>query len=87
MIFLWNAAIIGLIGGIIGIMLGAFLSYLLPNLLGSSLPMTRGGVLTVVSAKSLLMAVGISCGVGIIAGLVPAYQASKLKPVDALRFE
>lgn len=87
MIFLWNAAIIGLIGGIIGIILGALLSYLLPSLLGNALPMTRGGMLTVVSAKSLLMAVGISCGVGIIAGLVPAWQASKLKPVDALRFE
>ncbi len=45
----------------------------------------RGGAL--VSMSSIILALSVSVGVGIIAGFVPAYQASKLKPVDALRYD
>jgi putative ABC transport system permease protein len=87
LIFLFNSAIIGLIGGLIGILCGAILSGFLPSLLGGALPVGRGGLATIVSLNSLIWAVGISVGVGITAGIVPAYQASKLRPVDALRYE
>jgi len=88
LIFLLNSAFIGLIGGIIGIMVGMVLSGLLPSLMGSTMPFTgRGGLITFVSLNSILMALSVSVGVGIIAGIIPAYQASKLKPVDALRYE
>ncbi|MFH1399029.1 MAG: FtsX-like permease family protein, partial [Candidatus Woesearchaeota archaeon] len=89
MIFLLNAALIGLIGGVLGILAGIMLSGFLPALMGST-----GGIMGrfgsnggVVSLKSIIMAVGISVFIGISSGLVPAYQASKLKPVDALRYE
>jgi putative ABC transport system permease protein len=86
-IFLFNAALIGLIGGILGVLLGMVLSGALPSLMGTSMPMGRGGVMTLVSLRSIIMAMVISVVVGVTAGVIPAYQASKLKPVDALRFE
>ncbi len=83
-IFLFNAAFIGLVGGIIGIILGTILSGFMPALMGG-LPMARGTA--IVSLNSIIMALSVSVTVGILAGIIPAYQASKLKPVDALRYE
>lgn len=83
-IFLINAGLIGLIGGIIGIILGATLSGAIPSLLGQ-VGFFRGG--TLVSVSSVMIALSVSVGVGILAGIIPAYQASKLRPVDALRYE
>ena len=84
LIFLFNAGFIGLVGGIIGVILGTMLSGFMPALMGG-LPMGRGG--TLVTLNSIMMALSVSVIVGILAGLIPAYQASKLKPVDALRYE
>lgn len=87
-IFLLNAALIGLVGGILGIILGTILSGLIPTLLNSGVPMAgRGGLSTLVTLNSILLALAVSIGIGILAGTLPAYQASKLKPVDALRYE
>ncbi|VVB60314.1 MacB-like periplasmic core domain protein [uncultured archaeon] len=86
MIFLIKAALIGLIGGILGVILGAVLSGSMASLIGN-MPIARGGGIAIVSLNSVLMALFVSSGAGIIAGIVPAYQASKLKPVDALRYE
>lgn len=82
LIFLFNAAFIGLVGGIIGIFLGAILSYFLPSLLGDA-PISN----ITVSSNSIIIALFVSVVVGILAGIIPAYQASKLRPVDALRYE
>jgi putative ABC transport system permease protein len=87
LIFLFNAALIGLIGGMLGVLFGVVLSGMLPSLTGGSLPMMRGGIGGIVSLDSLAMALAVSVGVGVVAGIIPAYQASKLKPVDALRYE
>jgi putative ABC transport system permease protein len=84
MIFLLNAAFIGLVGGILGTLFGGLLSGLLPSLMGDIGPF-RGG--TFVTANSIILAMSISILIGILAGIIPAYQASKLKPVDALRYE
>lgn len=87
-IFLLNAALIGLIGGVLGIVLGYLLSGMLPALMGTADGMFRRlGSSSVISMNSVILAIGISTLIGIIAGLIPAYQASKLKPVDALRYE
>jgi putative ABC transport system permease protein len=85
LIFLFNAAFIGLVGGILGIILGTMLSGFMPALMGG-LPLGRGGA-AIVSFNSVAMALSVSVSVGILAGIIPAYQASKLRPVDALRFE
>jgi len=85
LIFLFNAAFIGLVGGILGIILGTILSGFMPALMGG-LPMARGG-LAIVTLNSIAMALSVSVTVGILAGIIPAHQASKLRPVDALRYE
>jgi len=84
LIFLINSILIGLVGGLIGVAFGAIISGVLPSLMGQSM-LTRGG--TIVSMNSIIIALSVSASVGILAGVVPAYQASKLKPVDALRYE
>ena len=84
LIFILNAALIGLVGGILGIIAGTMLSGVLPSLMGS-VPFARSS--GIVSLNSVIMALSVSVSVGIIAGIIPAYQASKLKPVDALRYE
>ncbi|MCK5282091.1 MAG: ABC transporter permease [Nanoarchaeota archaeon] len=88
-IFLLNAALIGFIGGLLGVIFGILLSGLLPALMG-----TGGGVMSrmgsagsVVSISSIIIALGASVFIGMASGVIPAYQASKLKPVDALRYE
>jgi putative ABC transport system permease protein len=85
MIFLFNSAMVGLVGGILGDMLGAFISTLFPML---GLRMMGGGSSSIYFAPDL-MALGLILAImiGIISGVVPAYRASKLKPVDALRYE
>ncbi|MFH1315944.1 MAG: ABC transporter permease [Candidatus Woesearchaeota archaeon] len=83
-IFLLNATLIGLVGGFLGIIFGTILSGALPAMMGE-VGMLRGG--TFVSINSIIIAISVSVIIGLIAGFIPAYQASKLKPVDALRYE
>jgi putative ABC transport system permease protein len=84
LIFLFNAALIGLIGGVLGVLLGMILSGAMQSLLGGT-PFARGS--TLVTMSSIIWALSVSVIVGIVAGIIPAYQGSKLKPVDALRYE
>ncbi|NTV23660.1 MAG: ABC transporter permease [Nanoarchaeota archaeon] len=84
LIFILNAALIGLVGGFLGAVFGTLLSSALPALMGET-SMIRGG--TFVSLNSIVISLSVSVVIGILAGLIPAYQGSKLKPVDALRYE
>ncbi|MBN1502312.1 ABC transporter permease [Candidatus Woesearchaeota archaeon] len=83
-IFLINSALIGLVGGFLGIVFGTILSGILPAMMGE-VGMLREG--TFVSVHSIIIAISVSVVIGIFAGFIPAFQASKLKPVDALRYE
>lgn len=86
MIFVFNSAMVGFVGGIFGVMLGAFISALFPIL---GMTMMRSGGDTGISLSPHLMLFGLVLAVviGIVSGAVPAYRASRLKPVDALRYE
>ena len=84
-IFLLNSALVGFVGGILGIALGSAISSFLPKLITSLGP--GGPVKTVIPTSLLIEALLISISIGMIAGAIPAYRASKLKPVDALRYE
>lgn len=88
LIFVLNSALIGLIGGLIGIALGSIVSAYLPSVIGmSSLGPGAIGRTTFVTPQILITALVISVLIGVISGVVPSYMASKLKPVDALRYE
>ena len=76
--FLIEAAIISLIGGLIGIMLGIG---------GSMLMSVFGGWVMIVNTTAILTAVVVSAGIGIFFGIYPAGKAAALTPVDALRFD
>lgn len=84
MIFLCNAAMISLVGGIIGILLGTAAVQLILFLISIKLNVPFEFAL---SFKGTIIATLVSILVGLIAGLVPAKSASELKPVDALRYE
>ncbi|MFH1134232.1 MAG: ABC transporter permease [Nanoarchaeota archaeon] len=90
LIFLFNAGLIGMTGGLLGSLLGVLLSAALPIFLGGGIPFIRqgsAGGTVVIAPHYILLALGVSLVVGMVAGIIPAYQASKLKPVDALRYE
>lgn len=74
--FLTEAIILSCGGGIIGVLIGGGLSLIL----GKFLP-------TTVTLWSVLLSFGVSATVGIVFGIAPAIRASKLTPVDALRYE
>ena len=73
---------IGLIGGVIGLALGA-LVVSLANEFGRS----SGTILFDLTPGTALFAVGFSTVLGIVAGIVPAWNAARLDPVAALRYE
>jgi putative ABC transport system permease protein len=77
--FLIESVVLALIGGAIGILLGA-LGVMLISQLQDSLK-------AVVSPQSVVLATGFSAAVGLFFGIYPAMRASRLNPIDALRYE
>jgi putative ABC transport system permease protein len=76
--FLIESAFLSLAGGIIGVMLGWGVAF------GVS---SFGSVHTLVSADIVTLAVSVSVGIGLFFGFYPAWQASRLNPIEALRHE
>jgi len=76
--FIIEALTLSMIGGIIGIICGITVSKVLSNIAGWSI---------VVSLFSVLLSFGFSGLVGIFFGFYPAYKASLLDPIEALRYE
>jgi len=76
--FLSEAIMLTFIGGFFGIVLGWLISFIVTS---------TGIVTTQVSLSSVLLAFGVSAGIGIIFGYYPARRAAQLNPIDALRYE
>jgi putative ABC transport system permease protein len=77
-----EAGIIGLIGGLIGLALGAVV-VVLANEAGRA----SGTVLFDLTPSTALFAVAFSTILGMLAGVIPAWSAARLDPVSALRYE
>ncbi|MFC4768007.1 ABC transporter permease [Effusibacillus consociatus] len=76
--FLIEAIVLSLIGGIIGIILGAVGSFGLGRVMNFATTLSIGAVLT---------AFGFSGLIGIVFGVFPARKAARLEPIEALRYE
>ena len=76
--FLIEAVLLSIAGGIVGIILGQIAAFFLALL---------GGWEFAIDLNVILLALGFSSLVGIVFGVWPARTASRLQPVDALRFE
>ncbi|HXY75251.1 MAG TPA: ABC transporter permease [Dehalococcoidales bacterium] len=76
--FLIEAAFLTLAGGLIGVAIGW----------GGAVIISKTGLFpTLVSASTIVMAVSVSVGIGIFFGFYPAWNASRLDPIQALRSE
>ena len=76
--FLSETLMLTLVGGILGIVLGTFIPFLVTHF---------GHMPTVITPISLILAFGISVGIGIIFGLYPACRAANMDPIKSLRHE
>ena len=75
--FLCESSVIGLLGGAIGITLAVILTAVIDAVLMPA----------AVSWPIVAVAVAVSAGVGVVAGVAPAYRGAKLDPIEALRYE
>jgi putative ABC transport system permease protein len=76
--FLIEAVVLSVVGGLLGILLGAGPAILVEQM---------GLMTTVISAEAVLLATGFSVAVGLFFGIYPSMRAARLHPIEALRYE
>ncbi len=76
--FLTESVLISVGGGLLGIGFGFFLAWLIAR---------TAEWKTIVTTASVIIAFGVSFAVGVIFGIYPAVKASRINPIDALRYE
>ena len=88
--FIIEAGTTSAAGGLLGIGLGCLVASGIGSILGGTLAQSMGGGITF-SATPTPMAVavsfGVSVGIGVLFGYLPANKAAKLNPIDALRYD
>jgi len=82
--FLWEAILLTVLGGAIGILFGAGLAYATAIVLNQGI---IDGWSFTLPMKAIIMAVSMALGTGLVFGIYPAKQAAKKTPIDALRYE
>ncbi len=76
--FLTESVLISVAGGVLGIAFGYLLSWLIAR---------TAEWKTIVTSSSIAIAFGVSVAVGVIFGIYPAVKASRIDPIEALRYE
>lgn len=87
LLFLLESGLIGLLGGILGSIFGIIFSYVLSFVVSFAFTTERLAMSIIIQPQTILLGCFFGFLVGIIAGFLPARKASKLNPVDALRYE
>jgi putative ABC transport system permease protein len=80
--FLTEATILSVLGGLIGIALGAAIAQLIGGINLGATP-----IHAVVAPDSIVLATTFAVAVGLFFGIYPAYRAASLNPIDALHYE
>ncbi len=78
--FLIESSAISLAGGALGVLVGMAISDLMTQL-------SNDLIKTHTTITAVLVALVMACGVGVVSGIYPAFKASRLDPVEALRYE
>lgn len=76
--FLFEAIMISVSGGIIGVILGVLFAYLVSSF---------AGIPTIISFASIVLSFGVAATVGLIFGIAPARRAAAQDPIASLRYE
>ena len=84
--FIIEAGTTSAIGGIIGIVLGIVLANVFTALVGV-LMSSAEGFAAIPSVGGIAVSFGVSVGIGVLFGYLPANKAAKLNPIDALRYD
>jgi putative ABC transport system permease protein len=74
--FLFEAVFLSLLGGILGLIIVFILSFTVSQVFDFELVLTQ---------KNILLGISVSAFIGFVSGLIPAWNASKLDPVEAMR--
>ncbi len=80
--FLTEATILSVLGGLVGVGLGAWIAHVISGLNLGSAPLHA-----VVAPDSVLLATLFALAVGLFFGIYPAWRAASLNPIEALRYE
>jgi putative ABC transport system permease protein len=82
--FLLESTVLAGIGGVVGALLGVTITLVAGRTLPEMIP--NFGAPTV-SVAAIAIAMGVSLGIGVVAGGYPALRASRMRPIEALRYQ